>query len=237
MMLGARTAAWSGGKQDVNPYADPSTFYMIDGIWNGGVGIHDKSMQGDYLVNCIDGSHIIVVNNNSKPLPWITFEDKFIFYNSNVYLNNILPYITSQNCDEMTIEMVVNSDNPAARGWLYLPITEGGFFLVGYNNNQTYVNGGAFSHPDLPYGSLHHIALTTKFGRQALFVDGEIIATSDKTPTVGRNISKVCFYGSYNSGNGIVGGRFGAIRVSNRCMTDDEIIKRYAIDKARFGLP
>ena len=241
MMLGARTAAWAKAGGIVNPYADDAMLFMFDGIWNDGIGKHVDTMQGEYIKNCVDGiGDMPVSNTNSKPFPWLDFESDCFYHNANVFANRKGPLEIQVPANEMTIEFVMNIGNPSSGGFAYIPTSPSStstMYLLGYDGEITYVPGGNFHHDALPFSEKHSYVLTHKRGEQKIFIDGQVFATSNKSLSSDITSKKFCLPGAYTSGYGILGGRYYAIRFSNRCMSESEVVKRYAIDKARFNLP
>ena len=237
-MLGAaRTGAWAKSGGIVNPYADDAMLFMFDGIWNDGIGKHVDTMQGEYIKNCVDGiGDMPVSNTNSKPFPWLDLESDCFYHNANIFANRKGPLEIQVPANEMTIELIIDISNPASGAFAYIPIPSA-MYLFGYNGNQTYVPGGSFNHDALPFSEKHSYVLTHKRGEQKIFIDGQVFATSNKSLSSDVTSTKFCLPGSYNSGYGVTGGRYYAIRFSNRCMSESEVIKRCAIDKARFNLP
>jgi len=223
------------------PYVKDGLILWYDGIYNGGIGIHNDNTSAN------KGIWKDLIGSNDGTL------QNFNYNSSNGWLKNSLKFDRKPNTvtfnldisDKHTVEFIVMT-----RGTGY-----NGIFTVANNTAKTYSTGTAFKnflfYNTCPSGGgNNYIGSAIDYTKQSLFTmtfDGTTITRNLYQNNVQKYLSysgggvSGDFYG-YNSfllGNcnwGALLGEIYSVRVYNRILTAAERTQNYEIDKVRYDI-
>ena len=242
-LLNMRNALMSGKRTPTaKDYVQDGLVAMWDGIENAGWGIHDANATvWKDLIRDIDAAYSIA----SEIPNWGTDCWRSVSSGDGRIFRTIYPDLAGY--DGHTVEIVA-SKNTAARGviigsYAYSDETGGS----AGKNFEWYTSSSfrAFydAHPDMvtnanefPIGVRSYFA-TVKDGNEYKVIkgNGDVIGTGTGNVQLrGTHCSLGC---DNRTGYMCLNGDICAIRIYSRALTAAEIAAKYAIDKARFGLP
>ena len=257
MMLGARTAAFSGTSLR-NPYVTNGLVAMWDGIWNGGViGKHDGTMENRWI-DCANGMEA-TTDCPGYGFGTLAFDGTYAVAERCLLCCTEWGAIADAlNSVNFTVEFVRGHDD--ARGYMLSELRNEETLEIWDNgNNSIYFRV-------LGYGNVGHMGNGVTVGYGGVVESGAYTLSSSYSPDFSlaiRSYKNAVLKRStdstkepslsYPSGTaplGVIGvgnmdhiswcrftGRVAALRVYARALTADEIAANYAIDKARFNLP
>jgi hypothetical protein len=224
------------------PYVKSGLVLWYDGIYNGGIGVHNdnssltKGVWKDLSSLGNDGTLQSFDYNSSNG--WITNGLKFNGRPNLVNFNLNIP-------NTHTVEFIV-----MPRGGGY-----NGVFSVASNLTKTYSTPGG-SYTDFLFyntaigGGSNYLVTGLNYTKQSLFTMTFDGTTSTRT-MYHNSVSKSIYYagggasGDFsqytgfllgNGGWGTLSGEIYAVRVYNRVLTPSEITQNYEIDKVRYGI-
>ena len=83
-----------------------------------------------------------------------------------------------------------------------------------------------------------HVVGTYTSGARKLYIDGVLVNSDNQSGTINTNTNGISMgvYGGYNGARGYYyNGLIGMVRVYNRVLSADEVLRNYNISKARYG--
>lgn len=103
-----------------------------------------------------------------------------------------------------------------------------------YNNPSSYTSLTAAS-SYLSTTAWSHVVATYASGSKKIYVNGVEVASDTSTGTLATNNTGM-FIGEYGSGGYRYNGSIGSVRVYNRALTQEEIIRNYNAQRGRYGI-
>lgn len=222
MMLGARTAAWAKSGYTAKDYVQDGLIAMWDGIENAGFGVHDSAAT-EWKDLTGNGYNLMSVADGSTD-KWI---DGCLNLSSNKY-SSLGFSIDDENIG--AIEVCGRHSNESGSCLL---IHFNGYKMFGIlptqNRGFQFLSGGAsmFKPFDVDWSvscNYHENDFTTFYNG----IEAEHIAGTSSW--IAKNVWR-------NNGSYPYRGRVYCMRLYSRNLTQSEIGRNCAIDKARFNLP
>lgn len=249
MLIAARNAMMVGKRlPTARDYVQNGLVNLIDGIENGGFGLHREGATTIYpIVDCITGAEY--ASNN-------------VFCGTDGFETSLTYRMPAFDCGvygltEFTIEYVVLFGNTGNRDCSFIRATQGEKIyypslsqIGGTPNSGVSVRAGGYSDvvaltvdsSKSPIGCYAFFRMSSGANNFGCGCSGG--ALSKKTSTNTSYIfampnSNISFAADSQTdpNTGLKVGKLFGIRCYNRWLTDAEIAANYAVDKARFNLP